>query len=185
MRRWPAQSVRMRLTLWYAGALTVVLVLYAAGVFLFLWRSLSTELDRRLHDDFEVAEQMVERTTNGGIRWRSDDTHEDELSDDAGVEVWAPEGTLLYHSESLEGGAPLFSLPPMRPSGYRSLSLSTGLYVRVLSRPYTVDGLLVVIRVARSETRLRQELGELFLVLGLGLPVAVGIAGGGGYILAR
>src|SRR5215510_6939762 len=126
MRRWPAQSVRMRLTLWYAGALTVVLVLYAAGVFLFLWRSLSTELDRRLHDDFEVAEQMVERTADGAIRWRSDETHEHELSDDAAVEVWTPAGTLLYHSEALAGGAPLFSLPPTGSFGYQSLSLATG-----------------------------------------------------------
>src|SRR5262249_8212102 len=33
--------------------------------------------------------------------------------------------------------------------------------------------------------RLRRELSELFLVLGFGLPVAVGIAGFGGYGLAR
>jgi heavy metal sensor kinase len=43
----------------------------------------------------------------------------------------------------------------------------------------------VVIRVARSEAQLRHELNELLLVLGFGFPVAVGVAGVGGYALAR
>jgi hypothetical protein len=35
-RLWPFQSGRVRLTLWYSAALTVVLILYAGGVFVFL-----------------------------------------------------------------------------------------------------------------------------------------------------
>ena len=47
-RHWPLHSVRVRLMLWYTAALTVVLVLYAVGVFVFLKHHLSTELDRQL-----------------------------------------------------------------------------------------------------------------------------------------
>jgi heavy metal sensor kinase len=54
-----------------------------------------------------------------------------------------------------------------------------------LSRSYAVDGLSVVMRVARSAASLQQELEELLFVLLLGLPVAVGITGVGGYALAR
>jgi len=72
-RWWHPRSVRVRLTLWYAGALTVVLVLYAGGVFVFLRHSLSAELDRRLHEDFEVAEQMLEAGVDGvGIHLQLD-----------------------------------------------------------------------------------------------------------------
>src|SRR5437879_8852732 len=57
--------------------------------------------------------------------------------------------------------------------------------VRRLSAPYTVDGLPVVIQVARSEEPIRRELGELLMIMGAGLPLAVGIAAMGGYLLAR
>lgn len=185
---WRPRSVRVWLTLWYAGALTVVLVLYAGGVFVFLRHSLFTELDGRLHEDFEVAEQMLERTVDGGIRWRASDHHEEEnIGDDSWLEVWSPEGKLLYRRESVERGGRefLFSVAPPGQREYQSISLPNDVHIRALSGPYSVDGLPLVIRVARSEARLRRELNELLLVLGLGLPVAVGIAGFGGYGLAR
>src|SRR5262245_64078860 len=117
-RRWPLHSVRVRLTLWYTAALTVVLVLYAGGVLVFLKRHLSTELDRQLHDDFEAAEQMLERTPEGGVRWRADPHHEgsdDHQSTDhrQWLEVWSPEGQLLYASPAsgtaARGPAPMRS----------------------------------------------------------------------------
>jgi heavy metal sensor kinase len=43
----------------------------------------------------------------------------------------------------------------------------------------------VVVRIIRSVAPLEEELRRLLLVLGLGLPVALGLAGGGGYVLAR
>src|SRR5262245_66267631 len=104
-RGWRPRSVRVRLTLWYAGALVVVLVLYAGGVFVFLSHSLFAELDGQLYDDFEVAEQMLERTADGEIRWRASNHHEEEdLGDDSWLEVWSPDGTLLYRRDSAEGG---------------------------------------------------------------------------------
>jgi heavy metal sensor kinase len=43
----------------------------------------------------------------------------------------------------------------------------------------------VVIQVGRSETTMREELGQLAVILAIGLPLAVGIAGLAGYTLAR
>jgi len=185
---WRPRSVRVRLTLWYTGALAVVLALYAGGVFAFLRHSLATELDRQLHEDFEVAEQMLERTAGGGIRWRADDHHhEEDASDEGWLEVWSPEGKLLYRTASLErmGGNLLPTLFPLQRSGYASLTLPGNVPVRILGEPYSIDGMPVVIRIVRSEARLRHELKELLLVLGLGFPLALGIAGFGGYVLAR
>lgn len=187
-RWWRPCSVRVRLTLWYTGALAVVLALYAGGVFAFLRHSLATELNRQLHEDFEVAEQMLERTADGGIRWRADDHHhEEDTGDDGWLEVWSPEGKLLYRRVALEGtGENLFSsLFPLERSGYVSITLPGNIPVRILGEPYTIGGAPVVIRVARSETRLRHELNELLFVLGVGFPVAIGIAAFGGYALAR
>src|SRR5437870_3357779 len=52
---WRRRSIRVRLTLWYAAALSAVLALYAGGVFAFLRHSLSEDLDGGLRDDREVA----------------------------------------------------------------------------------------------------------------------------------
>jgi heavy metal sensor kinase len=164
-RWWRHQSIRVRLTVWYAAALSAVLATYAAGVFAFLRHSLSADLDRGLADDREVAEQMLERTPTGAISWRAEpDDDDDEAAAGRWVEVRNPEGTLLY----------------ARPSG-----IPPDVRVRQLIAPYTVDGVPVVIQVARSEEPLRRELRELLVIMGGGLPLAVAIAGVGGYFLAR
>jgi len=185
---WRPHSVRVRLTLWYAGALAVVLLLYAGGVFAFLRHRLSAELDYHLHEDFEVAEQTLERTGDGGIHWRADDHHDEEdFSDESWLAVWSTDGTLLYHHPPSEGGDAEAISPPPSPArfGYYSVVLSNGISVRVLDGSYTVASLPVFIRVGRSEARLQHELGRLLSVLALGFPLAIGIAGFGGYVLAR
>jgi heavy metal sensor kinase len=187
-RWWPLRSLRVRLTLWYTGTLAVLLSLYAGGVFVFLRHSLFAELDRRLHDDFELAEQMLERSNDGSIRWWADEHHHEEDSNDAAwLEVWNPAGQLLYRRAAFAGASKnlFFSSLPLERSGYASVLSSGNVPVRVLSRPYVVDGQPVVIRVARSAARLRDELKTLLLVLGFGFPIAVGIAACGGYALAR
>src|SRR5262249_6950460 len=136
------------------------------GVFAYLRHSLSEDLDRGLSDDREVAEQMLERSPDGAVGWRAEPADED---DDDGVtgrwlEVRSPDGTLLY----------------ARPSG-----IPADVRVRRLSAPYTVDGLPVLLQVARSEEPIRREMHELLWIMGTGLPLAIAIAGLGGYFLAR
>ncbi len=188
-RRWWPRSVRARLTLWYAGTLAVVLGVYAVGVFAFLRHSLFTSLDRQLRDDFELAEQMLDRDEAGGIRWRMDPAHEEPDAAESGrsVEVWSPAGQLLYRTSGLDLGA----LGPPRSAGRTddarpwSATLVEQGHVRVFSAPYTVGAVPVLLRVARSEEPLRHELRELLVVLGLGLPLMLGLSSAGGYWLAR
>src|SRR5215813_3682917 len=165
MRWWRRRSIRVRLTLWYAMALSAVLALYAGGVFAFLRHTLSADLDRGLYDDRELAEQMLERTPVGAVGWRAEpEDDDDEAVEGRWLEVRSLEGTLLY----------------ARPSAFPA-----DVRARRLSAPYTVDDLPVVITVARSEEPLRRELRELLVIMGAGLPLAVAIAGMGGYFLAR
>ena len=49
----------------------------------------------------------------------------------------------------------------------------------------TIGGHAVVLRVSRSEERLRGQLREVLVVLVLGLPLVVVLAGAGGFLLAR
>jgi heavy metal sensor kinase len=188
-RRWRPRSLRVRLTLWYAGALAVVLGLYAGGVFAFLRHSLSSALDRQLREDFEVAEQMLERDGSDGVRWRAEPGHDkaEAAASDRWVDVWSPSGRLLYRSPSrdMSALAPPTATSPPADTQPLSADLPGRGRVRILAAPYTVGELPIVLRVVRSEEPLRHDLRELLLVLGLGLPAALGLAALGGLVLAR
>ena len=123
---------------------------------------------------------MLERTADGKIRWRVTDHHEErETNGENWLAVWSPTGQLLYRQASFEdGGRELFfSSVPLQQHGYASVALPGDVHLRILTESYTIEGIPVVIRVARSEAQLRHELNELLLVLGFGFPVAVGVAG--------
>src|SRR5258708_15211874 len=60
-----------------------------------------------------------------------------------------------------------------------------GRHWRTLTGTTLVGGRSVVLRTSRSEDRLRNQLWEILVVLVLGLPVVVVLAGVGGYALAR
>src|SRR5262245_55767736 len=187
---WRPRSVRGRLTAWYAAALAVVLVIYAGGVYALLRHALSSALDQQLDDDFELAEQMLDRGGPDGVRWRLDPHHEEGNAPEHGrwVEVGNAAGQLLlYRSPGWDSSAlgPPGPSRPKQDSQLWSADLPGQGRVRVFAAQYSVGGLPVVLRVVRSEELLHQELRELVLVLGLGLPLALGLATLGGFALAR
>jgi heavy metal sensor kinase len=180
---WEPPSVRVRLTAWYATTLTVVLMIYAVGVFTFVRQSLESTLDQQLDDEVEAAEELLMRSASGEIVRRASPHDADE--EDRWTEVWSQAGALLYRSES----AARASLPPLtgnRPAAQSgSRTSANGTPLRVLARNAWIDGSPVVMRVARSEASLRRELRELLGVMAIGLPFAIGLAAVGGYVLAR
>jgi len=182
---WRPRSVRLRLTLWYMAALSAILLLYAGGVLVFVRHRLYRELDRRLHEQFETAEHRLRRVGTDGLSWHESGSHHDEKGEPKqhGVQVWSREGRLLlqrgWPDRTAIGAGFSQRMPP------ETVRLAGGERCRQLTGPYSIGGLAVVIRVTRSESPLQHELGELLLVMILGLPFAVGIAGVGGYLLAR
>lgn len=194
------RSIRARLTVWYAFVLTTILVAYAGGVYIFLRQNLYRELDRRLHDDFEAAEASLERDADGRIiRTIRHNRHgDDQDGGERWLEVWSLDGELL-HREGPEQRVPASvsspgAVPFSNGTGARGEELGTaevksaatgaGTFIRVRSGTHRIAGTPVMIRVARSEAALRHELGEFLAGMGLGLPVAVLLAGLGGYFLA-
>jgi heavy metal sensor kinase len=155
---WP-RSLKLRLTLWYALALSVVMTAYGGFTYLSLRHSLFADLDYRLHEDIESLPAVV-RVEEGAVQWC---TCEHDDKEGAAFDVVAADGEALYRSPSFDDG------PGMR----------------VRSEGATVGGKQVRVRAARSEAPIRRELNELLAVLLLGLPLGVGVAAGGGYLLAR
>src|SRR5262249_37014225 len=104
------------------------------------------------------------------------------------LEIRSPDGSLLYQNDRLRdralGGSPW---PGEGKNGYsqRSIQLRDGPRLRVASRLHMIGARSVLIRLGHSEEPLWSEFKELLWVLSLGLPIALSLAGLGGYALAR
>lgn len=184
MTRWrPARSLRLSLTLWHVAAMFVVLGLYAATVFTVVSRNASEDVDDRLRGDFRWAAEMVEQNPDGSLVWFEGD---DGTGDTPWLQVWSPRGEVLVRSRFAEQ----MPIPDSRSlaslANGRIVSVPAGgLTFRVLSNHSRIGNRLVVIQVARSEAMLRQWLRQLTLILVLGLPLGIAVAGLAGYSLAR
>jgi heavy metal sensor kinase len=186
--RFRPRNVRSRLTLWYVLVLASLLALYAGVASLFLFLSLREDFDHNLLQDVETVEGMLEKEPDGHVSLHANHPDIGEPRIGHFIEVWSPQGLLLYRSAALQGQ--ILGGPPSPDEGLRdptpaTTRLANGTRVRLASSVYHVEDQRVVLRVAYSEQRLWRELGEFAEVLLLGFPIAVLLAGVGGYALAR
>jgi heavy metal sensor kinase len=175
-------TVRVRLTIWYVGAMLVVLGVYAAGVFMFVSRSASRALDERIRSDFRWAAEMWEQRPDGTFTWFEGDSGDDS----PWLQVWSPTGQLLYRTTFAEWYPISQSTRLATEAGGEIVAVpAENTTYRVLTSRSRLGGQPVVIQVARSEAPMRQEFSELILLLALGLPLAAAVATLGGYSLTR
>ena len=175
-------NVRVRLTLWYVGAIVVVLGVYASGVLAFVSRSASKALEGQLRIDFTWAAEMWEQRPDGTVTWFGDGDDEDS----PWLQVWSPTGNLLFRTAAARRHPmPEGTGPAIESGGVLSSVKIDDMTFRVLSRRSVVGGTGVVIQVARSEAQRELQLQQLTLFLLLGFPIGAAAAGLGGYALAR
>jgi heavy metal sensor kinase len=180
---WPAPTIRARLTGWYAVALTAMMIVYATATFIAVRHEFLEQLDERLHDDFEAAEGRLIHTAGGGVGWANafEDGHHGESRV---YEAWTPAGERVHRSGAAASLPPL-ALTAVGSSYQYETIVADGERWRTIAAPVAIGGHTVVLRVSRSEERVREELSEVRAVLVLGLPLVVALAGVGGYLLAR
>ena len=190
MNRFRPQHVRTRLTAWYVAILAAALFIYGGSAASVLLLQLRSQLDHMAVQDLETVEGMLTFGSNGNVLLRSDyhDHPYPTQMQDRLMEVWSSDGTLLDRNELLGnrtgGGAPATGEGASSYS-QRSIRLEDGTPVRVISKRHSLDGHPTVIRVGFSETFMWERFWQLFIGLIVGLPVALGLAGVGGYFLAR
>jgi heavy metal sensor kinase len=182
--RWPAASIRARLTGWYTAVLSLMLMVYASVTFVAVRHEFMERFDDQLHEDFETAEGSLARAADGRIMWTGERHHDGDAEHDVAYDVWSATGQQLHRSGASVALPSVSASPARGDYRYQSMTVS-GVRWRTLTATHSVDGLPVVLRVARSEDKLRAQLREILLVLLLGFPLAVALAGFGGYILAR
>jgi heavy metal sensor kinase len=181
---WSAASIRVRLTGWYAIVLSLMLVVYASATFLAVRNEFLEQLDDQLHDDFETAEGFLAPAADGRVAWSEGRRHDADEDEDRGSDVWAPNGDQIYRSGASASLPPVALAAAGAQGRYESI-VADGHRWRTLTGTSLVDGRSVVLRVSRSEERVRSQLREVSSVLVLGFPFVVALAGVGGYVLAR
>jgi len=95
---WKRRTLKLRLTLWYAGATAVVLAVFAWVAYEVVEHRLGAELDRQLRIDFDLVEAQLDTGPSGRVRWLVQGAHGEEgfarLS--AWFEVWSEDRQLLF-----------------------------------------------------------------------------------------
>jgi heavy metal sensor kinase len=161
-----------------------MMIVYATATFVAVRHEFLEQLDDQLHDEFETAEERLTRTADGRVVWTEQHHHDPDGDERRVYQVWSSGGEEIHRSGARS------ALPPAALASlgtrYRYETLSAGgERWRALSGPITIGGHSVVLRVSRSEERLLAQLWEIVVVLVLGLPLVVALAGVGGYLLAR
>jgi heavy metal sensor kinase len=181
------QRLRTRLTLWYLLSLTVILVLYICSTSLVLLWELRAQLDRHAIQDLETVEGLLFFDPDGRLQLHEDyHNHPGSgLIQDRLMEVVTLDGAVVYRNDRL-GDRPLAGKPfaGEGQSGYspRSVHLSDGTPIFLISQYYVLQGHAMVIRVAYSQEpiwrRIRRTLSAQLLSL-LIMLVLAGLAGYG------
>jgi heavy metal sensor kinase len=184
MSRWSTASIRVRLTGWYSVVLFLMMVVYATATFLAVRHEFLEQIDDQLHDDFETAEGFLAPASDGRIVWSGDRHHDPDYDEERGSDVWSTSGDPIYRSTASAALPPAAIAAATASPRYESV-VANGRRWRTLAGTSLVGGRAVVLRVSRSEDRLRTQLWEILVVLALGLPLVVALAGMGGYALAR
>jgi heavy metal sensor kinase len=161
-----------------------MLVVYATATFIAVRQEFFEQFDDQLHDDFETAEGFLILTGDGRVAWSGDRHHDPDNDEDRGSDVWLASGEQVYRSGASASLPPVAIAATTAQPRYESIVANSRPW-RTLTGTSLVGGRAVVLRVSRGETRLRTQLWEVLVVLVLGLPVVVGLAGVGGYVLAR
>ncbi len=184
------QHVRTRLTLWYGAILAAGLLIYGGSTSAVLFFQLRGQLDRLAIEDLETVEGVLTFGDNGKILLRNDyhDHPYPATMQERLMEVWGTDGSLLYRNEPL--GTRALGGPPKPGEGVgsysqRSIRLADSTPVRLVSKRHLLEHHPTIIRVGFSEQPLWDRFWQLVIGLIAGLPLALGLAGLGGYLLAK
>jgi len=182
--------LRTRLTVWYVSVLATLMTLAWAGTCALLFWQLRSQLDHFAIQEIETVEGLFYFTPDGQLRLRDEYHNHPESKDviERFLEVRSLDGAVLLRNDRL-ANRPLGGMPFQGEGigGYseRSVRLTDGTRVRLVSRVHTLDGRPLLLRLAHSEEPLYSTLKDLFLDSLLVLPLVLAIAGLAGYGLAR
>lgn len=190
MKSLRSMSVRVRLAVWFAAILAVVLTIYIGVVFAFQYVLLERQIFHDEVQDVETVEGLMYFDAAGSLHIQENyhSQPQSRLLVDRLMEVRDMSGMLLYRSDTLKdsplGGS---TLPNEGASSFneRHIRLSNRTPVLVISHIHPVQGKLVLIRLGYSLAPLYDRMEHFFFLLLLATPVGLLLAGFAGYSISR
>ena len=188
------RSISFRLVAWYAGLLTGIFLVLCAVLYLDLQRFLEKDLResqaRRARQIAGTLLVHVKQTGEPYVASQTKDWYEPEINDRF-IRITRADGTLVYASGVPKDGsfnpAEVPALPQSsQTESYQKLKLSGGKTLVVAALNFqSPDNARYLVEFGELLDPVETMLNHLLLQLALGLPLAVVIIAGGGYLLLR
>jgi len=188
------RSISFRLVAWYAGLLAGIFLLLCALLYLdlrhFLENDLRESQSRRTRQIANTLLAHVKQTGEPYVASQTKDWYEPEINDRF-IRITRADGTLVYVSDAPKDGSfdsaevPIF--PPSSQTEFsRKLQLSGNKTLLIAALNFKSSGNpAYLVEFGELLDPVETMLNHLFLQLVLGLPLAVVIIAGGGYLLVR
>jgi heavy metal sensor kinase len=187
-------SMRTRLTLWYVGVLALALVAFSAGVYAVTAYNLRQRLDTGLRTLLQVAVVSLKHGAEEGLTNEAAAKREvAELSNSLqSLAIFDADGRLLAESLSRDGfhaRLPQLNLIPDNEAYiYNTSGGEDGddhFRMAVQRALDTPDGKPLIVLVSQSLEPVEEELELLLGIFASAVPIALLLAGGGGWFLAH
>jgi len=188
------RSIRFRMALWYAALLAGALALFGAATYLGLERYLQKSLEESLIKQARsIGDVLIANIHQSGEDYVDSEITEHYSPEINGrfIRVTRADGKRIYVSGPPKDGTfdPALVATPRLPAAQkftREVEMSDGHELLLHSLPYRAsDGTQFLIEVAAPYNQIESVLRGLLLTFALGLPLIVGLAIGGGYLLMR
>jgi two-component system OmpR family sensor kinase len=188
------RSIRFRLTVWYAGLLAILLVLFGGFIYLtlekFLERNLSDTLAKEAQTIGESWLRDVNQTGPGYVASEIEEHFAPSITGRFVRITRGADGSDVYHSSAPESGAfDPKQIGPKRFNASQSLReehLPNDKELLIFSLPFPDRaGNQYLIETGAPYDQVERVLRSLLISFGIAFPLIVGAAIGGGYLLMR
>jgi heavy metal sensor kinase len=174
-------NLRLRLTLWYGGAFSVLLLLHIGVATYVHYNQLINQAYHAEIQDLETTEGLIYQASDGHIAMNEDyfNNPQVRMHLDRHMEILSPDGKILYQDQRLDGSAidePLLSHEGVGSYNERAVHLNNGRKVMVISHFHYLNGRPMILRVAYDEAPLFANVARFLGILLLLAPVTILIA---------
>ena len=186
------RSIRFRLTAWYTAIVALTLAGFCAAAYFGLQSYMTAELSTQLSDQAnQIAHSWLQEINTSGADYvvNEIDEHISPQITNRFIRISRGDGSVLYQPKPPRDGsfdpsvvtpAPVTGEPRFREEHPARKELL------IYSLPLTADGGgTYVIEVGEAQNHLESTLHGLTIIFLLTLPVALGLATGGGYLLMK
>lgn len=170
------RSVRFRLTLWYAGAMGLILLAFAIAVYVCTYRSLNAQVKSQIARDFASIEKLI----------RNDPGELGELDEHGVATLFRVDGSdkLVYAAsdwQRLGFDEAVSRIPPGKDHGHAVIADRR---YRIEIRTVADQGNIYRLAAATDEEAAQHALSDLTRILAIAAPLGLLAACVGGYFLA-